>query len=557
MSSKSKKLTSLVAFALLTLASCSTTHIKYPTDYDSTLYPNISGTSDNPIVENTWEEYYKDVLTSDNVYKNTVQQLLLEISAKAHNNTDGNNGTDVTSLIKDVNDASVMDKGVPTSQTDTNLMARSKKSMESTARSGSYNKDNLYMEKKYVESLKEAFTLNSDFDMTKINTTGKLVIPEMTYADIYGGDYATYMSKNLYDDLKINYLTSEYIYTKSFSSIGNSKARKVQIISLTDRTDVPGAAQKLLTAYIRDYVKGSGTRTDLVGTDPDFYVLSRLWKGITKGVISGIAMDDPTRFSDRYDSRIVVSDSEEQWLKDNEIIVNDESSTLAGKVVDDEKKLVEGYGNYRKVDSTLESTYTGSYTYDYVTGVRKAIDDIATKSLITKGIYLSADGLSSLPTTLKNRIFDTKLTTSKTDIAAMKNDNTVMKDTTVYEKDGYRYLTTADTVSTDDNNLVYYDTSSKTYYLTRILDVVSTNALSDTNTDTVYDTAEKREQIAREVAYTMSTTGSYKTESAVYWLRRTKISYSDDDFLTYMKNNYKDLFKTTSAYDSEPKILLS
>ena len=66
----------------------------------------------------------------------------------------------------------------------------------------------------------------------------------------------------------------------------------------------------------------------------------------------------------------------------------------------------------------------------------------------------------------------------------------------------------------------------------------------------------KKEQIAREVAYTMSTTGSYKTNSIVYWLSRTDIKYSDEDFLEYMKSNYKDVFKSDNPYASEDKIVL-
>ena len=76
--------------------------------------------------------------------------------------------------------------------------------------------------------------------------------------------------------------------------------------------------------------------------------------------------------------------------------------------------------------------------------------------------------------------------------------------------------------------------------------------------DSVYNDPAKKEQIAREVAYAMSTTGTYKSDATIYWLRRTNIDYSDEDFLEYMKSNYQDLFRTESSYDddNEPKITL-
>ena len=133
-------------------------------------------------------------------------------------------------------------------------------------------------------------------------------------------------------------------------------------------------------------------------------------------------------------------------------------------------------------------------------------------------------------------------------------------DITTYQKDGSRYLTTANTVASNADSIIYYDADSSTYYLTRVLDVITTDALGRTagtpNANSVYDTAEKQEQIAREVAYKMSTTGTYANDSLIYWLRRTEIDYSDENFLTYMETNYQDLFRTESAYDGDPIITL-
>ena len=70
-------------------------------------------------------------------------------------------------------------------------------------------------------------------------------------------------------------------------------------------------------------------------------------------------------------------------------------------------------------------------------------------------------------------------------------------------------------------------------------------------------TVEQKELLARQVAYSLAPTGDYKTNASVYWLRRIDIKYSDDDFLEYMKSNYKDLFKTESTVDKEEKIKLT
>lgn len=549
---KSKKIKSLglLAVSVLALVGCDSDEVKYPTDYDKAIFDNIEK---NDAYENDFRHYYQSVSSSSDIYQKAVNQILLDVSEVGHEYANGT-GKNVYSIKKDYNKNSVADNIESiASLNEDNLSYRAKDSMTTTAKGGSYSKDNLFYESKYAKYLNETYYY-LNFDLASISDAGKLLTPELKYADIFSNNenYKTYMEKELYADMKINYLTAEYIYQKSYASIGNSNARKVQVISLTDRSDEPGDAKKLLNAYIKDYIMGDKK-------DSDFSVLSRLWKGLTKSKADSVQ-------ANRYGSEIVLSAEEEQWLRDNDILPSDasqdatSSGTLLGKVLADEKKLEDGRNNIHQVDTSLESTYTGSYSYDYKTGVRKAIDDIATKNLVTEGIYLSSSGISSIPSDLSSRIFSPKIATDKSTVDLMKKDAQEgvnnRRDITIYGKDGYRYLTTSDTLSDSNENLFYYDASSKTYYLTRILDVVSASALSKTNTSSIYDTDEKKEQIAREVAYTMSTTGSYKTNSIVYWLSRTDIKYSDEDFLEYIKSNYKDVFKKDNPYSDEEKIVL-
>ena len=553
----------LSGIALFTLASCSTEQIKLPSDYSENLFPNLTG----DVVQDTKEEYYDNLTSSDSVYEKTLNQALLKLSTIAHDNKGGTDGSDVVNVINDNYEGSVADGTYPSVSDADNLLHRAENDLLGISKNGTYEEDNLFKEKLYVDSLKRAFTLPEDPLTDNPDPAGVLVTPDLKFDDVFQGKkdaYVKYMEKYLYDDMRINYLVAEYIYEVSYSSIGNSNARNVEIISLTDREDQPGAAKALLDAYVNDYVFGDK------GSDEGFKILSRLWKGITQEVADNIDQgdEDPDQYSDRYDS-VKLSSEEENWMKDHHLIVDSgEDSTytyygtLAGKVVDDQKKLIDGQNNMNLADTSLESSYTGSYTYDFTTGVRRAIDDIATSDLVTNGIYLQSDGVSGIPSSISERIFSTNITIKKDEINNMKaNPGTNNFDITTYGNDGYRYLTVPNTVATPGSgdtltpdDIIFYDKDSRTYYLVRILDVVNTQSMSKNSTISVYDTEAKREQIGREVAYVMSTTGSYKTEAIVYWLRRVRdIKYSDDGFLEYMKSNYPELFRTESPYDDEEK----
>lgn len=621
MSTKKKISTALVALSMIALVACDTDEMKYPDNYNDKIIENNLH-DEAKTAQDTLKQYYQSLTNDDAVYQKTVNKILTILSDNVHGiQKDMTGGSATYSIVNDtIDNVSVADsfdvnKDKYSVKGEDNLLARSKDSMFSTARGGSYKKDNLWDETKYAKYLEQNYYyLTGDYSITtdKTKLLNTIATPDMTYDDVYSSvnskAYEKYMSEELYDDMKVNYLTSEYIMTKTPASIGNSNARKVQVVSIVDRDDETGDAKKILDKYVDDYIlqkNGSTLRDD------DFSILSKLWKGITvytlmnlvngdestnnDDVIDSITMTD-SGFSFTWSSTASDSDKEDaktlyarylvslnddgtisvaekspvltaaqtQWLEDA-TSNNDGSSALVGKILDDKKKINEGLNNWHKIDSSLESTYTGSYTYDLNVGYRNAVDEIATRNLVTDGMYLKSSGISSLPTGLTDRIFSPKVTSSKSTVDEMKEidpDTGLSKkkeDLTVYARDGYRYMTIADTLSTDSaSSILYYDASSKTYYITRILDVVDTNALSTgEGKDTIYDTDAKQEQIKREVAYTMSTTGSYKTDSAVYWLSRLDFTYSDEDFLEYMKSNYKDVFKTENPYSSEFKFDLT
>ncbi len=605
MLNKKRKFASvLAALSLFALVGCDTDEIKYPSNYTDKIYNNDfdKDAQDPKTAQDTLKQYYQSLTNDDAIYEKTVKKLLTILSDNVHNfDSSSQTGTSTYSVLNDT----LTKKSVADSYTadaykvsgEDNLLTRAKDTMVSTARSGSYKKDNLWDERSYAKYLEQNYYyLSDDYALSKDKSALKnsIVTPTMEFDDVYSKvnekAYTKYMTSELYDDQKINYLTAEYILDKTPASIGNANARKVQVISIADRSDEPGDAKQILDKYVEDYIidPKEGCKDD------DFSVLSKLWKGITVSSLAEILdndivinddftysfdteVDDDRKteikaFYSRYlvtlkdDGTIevasqspVLNQKQTEWLKD---VTGDCKSTLTGKILDDKKKIDDGLDNWHKLDTSLESTYTGSYTYDLEKGYRNAIDEIATRDLITDGVYLKSSGISALPSGLTDRIFSTRVTSSKEKIDAMKADglqNGLTKnkqDLTVYAKDGYRYMTVSDTLSTDStSSILYYDASSKTYYITRILDVVDTNAV--TSGDTIYDTDAKMNQIKAEVAYAMSTTGSYKTDSAVYWLSRIDFTYSDEDFLEYIKSNYKDVFKTENPYSSEAKFDLT
>ena len=574
---KTKRVLPVLA-TLLLLSSCSTSSdpVKYPSDYKDKIFDNSVINSDPNIIGNDWKHYYDDVIPSkSSIYTNLLTQMLVDVSTVAHNNdgTEGS-GSDVTRIMKDFDNQAhsvYKDGEYSSSVAYDNVKERAKDKMFSTVTVDSANiKDNLFYESKFVSAQQLAYTLGGTFDDTKVSSQGVLVNPNTTYEDVFkaGDQYSYYLEKTYYNDLKIQYLTADYIYNKSYASIGNSTARKVQIVKLTDRTDNVGAAKRLLQAYVEDYI--SNPSSPLLGKDPEFKVLSKLWKGITSSFVDSI---EGGAFSSRYDENTYLTSEEISWLKDKKLMTDTTSDLAIGKIMADKKKLdkmdIDNPANenpYSSYISELEDTYTEKYKLSIGVGLRNAVDKIVKDDYVTEGIYTSSDSIDSLPAALKNNIFSVNLALDKSIVDNMKNktdkdgkdsDNYVSIDgVSIFQADGNRYIINNGSTSSDDNKIIYYDSENKAYYLVRILDAVSNASLSQSSTTSMYDSAKKKEQIAREVAFKLASSDTYKKEATIYYLRRLNIDYSDSDFLDYLKENYKDLFKTESTYDQEPKLYI-
>lgn len=574
---KTKRVLPVLA-TLLLLSSCSTSSdpVKYPSDYKDKIFDNSVINSDPNIIGNDWKHYYDDVIPSkSSIYTNLLTQMLVDVSTVAHNNdgTEGS-GSDVTRIMKDFDNQAhsvYKDGEYSSSVAYDNVKERAKDKMFSTVTVDSANvKDNLFYESKFVSAQQLAYTLGGTFDDTKVSSQGVLVNPNTTYEDVFkaGDQYSYYLEKTYYNDLKIQYLTADYIYNKSYASIGNSTARKVQIVKLTDRTDNVGAAKRLLQAYVEDYI--SNPSSPLLGKDPEFKVLSKLWKGITTSFVDSI---EGGAFSSRYDENTYLTSEEISWLKDKKLMTDTTSDLAIGKIMADKKKLdkmdIDNPANenpYSSYISELEDTYTEKYKLSIGVGLRNAVDKIVKDDYVTEGIYTSSDSIDSLPAALKNNIFSVNLALDKSTVDNMKNkkdkdgkdsDNYVSIDgVSIFQADGNRYIINNGSTSSDDNKIIYYDSENKAYYLVRILDAVSNASLSQSSTTSMYDSAKKKEQIAREVAFKLASSDTYKKEATIYYLRRLNIDYSDSDFLNYLKENYKDLFKTESTYDQEPKLYI-
>lgn len=525
------KLVSLLALVMasLTLASCSTIeHPDFPTDYGDQVV-SVTGSDGKAI---TVAFNYKRALYQDvgSVNEKALNLLLEQLSSDVSNGK-VNGMTMYSSVVGDDEDwglsyVSGVDNG-NLSYTDLSYKGigkevekRAQKAMLDKVTGGSYDTNNRFDEKKFALELNSGS--NVSIDAAK-GLTDKVVNKTSEYADVFTLDYSAYIKEELAPEIVRNKLTAQYIYNERYSSILNANARNVSVVALADDSNHKGAAQALINAYETQYLEKGQTIDPSYADDP-LAELALLWKGI--GGVSDDKERPETKDVVEKDYQNFLTPAQKAFLVDNKL------ETLYSFVIDDLNKI--HLDNQLLTDKTLEDSYTGNGTYGLYEGTKRKIDSLVKKDVLTKGLYQESD-LSSLPSAVTKQIF-----------SATPNSVVATKGT-------HQYIIPQTSQSGVTDDITIYDKDSDTYYLA-MMDVNNGGVLDSSylGTKGANEADETKRAAAMDVAYKMVSTSTYKTDSVVYWIKKsvgnTDFTVNNKSFYDYLKSSYPDLFDDDVKY---------
>lgn len=441
-----------------------------------------------------------------------------------------------------------------------------------------YQVRNTFYEQKFYDAQKKNYyTLgtvaddNSDLNQKLVEgslrlTDGTLGIADsLVGADGYFNDifdrYGEYIENALLPDIYRNYLVSQYLYEENYRALGLNYARKVDIVSLEDNTnkEYVTATQNLAQYYAEEVIEKG-----LSMEDYGFEFLVSMFKGTIDLGKAGSRTPVQEKAIRIYELA--------GWT---EATFNDPLNGGAATTYYEQSQIGSYYRSYNKLkdnrlndDSTIRSEFTGNGAYAPEVGLLiKKNTLISDNSRSTNGWYSSTSfSDSALPSETKSRLFKVNVANEVDfNLAAEGSDHTYEYEgkAAEYKYGWYRgtnnvnassafgsyYLTKANYDPTNETPYVIYD-SGKTY-ICKVDEAVNTSKLKQDGTATAkaYSNMAKHqddplytEYIARQVAYNLSSSDTYKKSSNKYFVEKMAITFHDDAVYKYFKTTFADLF---------------
>ncbi len=426
---------------------------------------------------------------------------------------------------------------------------------------GSYSTHNLFEEKKFLASL-----YFSGKDVAKFDTvpatdlyTG-LLAPEVEAKDVFTAGYLhkehyfsaenTYAVKENIESIYKQLLTEQYVIDESYSTIGRSYARKVNVLSIkvdsANPLDVPALADYLVKNLIAKK-PDTGYRFNSEEDVKALYAsVSKIMRGLPE-YFTGSTKDETAYAA-------VESLYDDYGLYGDPALIDADHPLTSTEYGAMQKEIAKIKDNLSDTDSSVESSYTGSGAYTIEKGIEYKEREISLKNYTTSGWFIKNGGLSSLPESIRSKLFNHAVAVAldktgegalvdRVDVAEW-NDAAYDAEAKVSKyvaKVNGAYFLKSDTLENKGSNkdLYFYDSSSQTYYFVQIEEAVNSAKLSAS--DESYST-DKKASIARSVCKVVGESSTYETLAKEHWLKKMEIEYHDQAVYDYFKSNYPKLF---------------
>ena len=361
---------------------------------------------------------------------------------------------------------------------------------------------------------------------------------------------ATYVEDKLIPDIYRQLLVEQYILDESYDTLGRTSARHISVLSISENSKHISKAEDLMKKFVNNYIFDNA-RTDAITLD-SFKTVSEAWVGAY--------MRDT---ANQVDTNAAYKLSKEAFGTDAIKTITVQGSdykyfegTNYGDMMEDFEKV-----NDDPKLSENESTYTNSGAYTAKVGQEIKTRELQLKDYTSTGWYVKSVGVSDLPDSIKNQLFDINVANAllgeacveysfdttanewKTnEVAGSKNLVNV-----VGKINGQYFLRKTSRIADEkvQNDILFK--SDNTYYIVLVEDAIKSKVLNkatyaELEGNELTDAMNKLENYINEIVQLVAGNDTYQTLSKKHWVEKMDIKYHDTVVYDYFKSTFPELF---------------
>ena len=617
------KISALAVLSVFTLASCSDDVIAKPNGYEDKNSPVVTITGYNgEIYNNTVTDIYDsyrssslaqdalnellyqysmsvfgnyNLITASKVTDNPYGDITLKAAVKGLNADASDGSSDTKTFIKehsaywtknkaghrvDDNNKEVADDADPSKSEYARLNNKWKtiekriaEKLYSAISGGSYSDRNVFKEEKYLRALavdieNNVRSLSANDDLFEGILTSKVEdyqVFEVKTEDINGvEDFilhrqnyqsnagvnedekldqdATYVEDKMIPDIYRQLLVEQYILDESYDTLGRTSARHIDVLAIAKNNNYAKGAVNLMNTFVKETIFDKD-RADDIDLD-SFKAVSNAWVGAF--------MSDPDYLT-----------SQEYALLNKavpEYKVDGTNPYFKGTAYGDMMEEFEKVSANPKL-SENESTYTNNNAYTVEVGKEIKTRELQLKDYTSTGWYVKSVGVSTLPDSLKNQLFDINVanalsgdenskcveyTYSDTDGKWVTNEdasNSKLINVVGKVKDQYFLRNTSRIAGTPVENDILFE-SDGTYYIVLVQDAIRSKNLNKANyAEATAAELDQLETYINEIVQIVADNDTYQTLSKKHWIEKMNLKFHDTVVYDYFKETFPDIFE--------------
>jgi len=332
--------------------------------------------------------------------------------------------------------------------------------------------------------------------------------------------YKNYIKLTILPDIYRSELTANYLYTQNYYQIRNTMARKVDFVKLSENNDFNGKVKDLMNAYCKLVVTAGKQDTY------DFTWLDKVAKGADQTILA--------------DAQAQALYNEAGWTLNNITVggttYNYYSESTFGGICLKYQKLLDVSTRDDNDTDSIKSDFTNNGSYTTETGFGLKLNQLKAENNTTNGWFTSG-GLTDLPSSLSGRIFKIQVANELDDSDASEKYLRKIQDNGATTENAYLLPSNYE----NGTEYPFLVQDSGRYYIVKVEEATKSAKLNSAYESYYYGDA-KAEIISRKIAYSLSSSDTWKKAANTYYVEQMASIFHDDYVLDYFENTFPEIY---------------